>query len=34
MHIRRQTMAYKTREWRNNMRVTVDFNYMMAKNLG
>ncbi len=27
-------MAYKTREWRNNMRVTVDFNYMMAKNLG
>ncbi len=27
-------MGYKTREWRNNMRVTVDYNYMMAKSLG
>lgn len=27
-------MAYKTKEWRNSMRVTVDFNYMMAKSLG
>ncbi|MDE7306195.1 MAG: glucose-6-phosphate isomerase, partial [Clostridia bacterium] len=27
-------MAYKTKEWRNEMRVTVDFNYMMSKSLG
>ena len=27
-------MAYKTREWRNEMRVTVDYNYMMSKDLG
>ncbi len=27
-------MGYKTKEWRNQMRVTVDYNYMMAKNLG
>ena len=27
-------MAYKTKEWRNSMRVTVDYNYMMAKSLG
>ncbi|MDE7084397.1 MAG: glucose-6-phosphate isomerase, partial [Clostridia bacterium] len=27
-------MAYKTREWRNSMRVTVDYNNMMSKFLG
>lgn len=27
-------MGYKTKEWRNQMRVTVDYNYMMAKSLG
>ena len=27
-------MAYKTKEWRNGMRVTVDYNYMMNKSLG
>ncbi len=27
-------MSYKTKEWRNQMRVTVDYNYMMSKNLG
>ncbi len=27
-------MGYKTKEWRNSMRVTVDYNYMMAKSLG
>ena len=27
-------MAYKTKEWRNGMRVTVDYNYMTAKALG
>lgn len=27
-------MAYKTKEWRNLMRVTVDYNYMMSKSLG
>lgn len=27
-------MAYKTKEWRNSMRVTVDYNYMMEKSLG
>ncbi len=27
-------MAYKTKEWRGNMRVTVDYNYMMSKTLG
>ena len=27
-------MAYKTREWRNSMRVTVDYNYMMSTTLG
>lgn len=27
-------MAYKTKEWRNAMRVTVDYNYMTAKQLG
>ena len=27
-------MAYKTKEWRNEMRVTVDYNYMMSKSLG
>ena len=27
-------MGYKTREWRNSMRVTVDYNNMMAKFLG
>ncbi len=27
-------MGYKTKEWRNEMRVTVDFNYMMSKSLG
>lgn len=27
-------MGYKTREWRNAMRVTVDYNYMMSKSLG
>ncbi len=27
-------MAYKTKDWRNAMRVTVDYNYMMNKSLG
>ncbi len=27
-------MAYKTKEWRKAMRVTVDYNYVMAKSLG
>ena len=27
-------MGYKTKEWRQNMRVTVDYNYMMTKSLG
>lgn len=27
-------MAYKTKEWRNAMRVTVDYNYMMSTALG
>ena len=27
-------MGYKTKDWRNSMRVTVDYNYMMAKSLG
>ena len=27
-------MAYKTKEWRNSMRVTVDYNYMMSATLG
>ena len=27
-------MSYKTREWRNSMRVTVDYNNMMSKYLG
>ncbi|MGN0817389.1 MAG: glucose-6-phosphate isomerase [Candidatus Coproplasma sp.] len=27
-------MGYKTKEWRNSMRVTVDYNYMMASQLG
>ena len=27
-------MGYKTKEWRNEMRVTVDFNYMMSESLG
>ena len=27
-------MAYKTKEWRNAMRVTVDYNYMMASAIG
>ena len=27
-------MGYKTKEWRQSMRVTVDYNYMMSKNLG
>ena len=27
-------MAYKTKEWRNEMRVTVDYNYMTANSLG
>ena len=27
-------MAYKTKEWRNSMRVTVDYNYMMSTTLG
>ncbi len=27
-------MGYKTRDWRNSMRVTVDYNYMMEKNVG
>lgn len=27
-------MSYKTREWRNSMRVTVDYNNMMSKFLG
>ena len=27
-------MAYKTKEWRNAMRVTVDYNYMMSRSLG
>lgn len=27
-------MAYKTKEWRNSMRVTVDYNYMMSTSLG
>ena len=27
-------MAYKTKEWRNSMRVTVDYNYMMSNVLG
>lgn len=27
-------MAYKTKEWRNGMRVNIDFNYMMSKSLG
>ena len=29
-----EKMAYKTKEWRNSMRVTVDYNYMMSKSLG
>ena len=27
-------MAYKTKDWRNSMRVRVDYNYMMQKSLG
>ncbi len=27
-------MGYKTKEWRQGMRVTVDYNYMTAKHLG
>ena len=27
-------MGYKTKEWRNSMRVTVDYNNMMSKFLG
>ncbi len=27
-------MGYKTREWRNAMRVEVDYNYMMERNIG
>lgn len=27
-------MGYKTKEWRDQMRVSVDFNYMMSKSLG
>ena len=27
-------MAYKTREWRNSMRVTLDYNNMTEKFLG
>lgn len=27
-------MAYKTKDWRNSMRVKVDYNYMMQKTLG
>ena len=27
-------MGYKTKEWRSEMRVTVDFNYMMSESLG
>ena len=27
-------MGYKTREWRNSMRVTLDYNNMMDKFLG
>ena len=27
-------MAYKTKEWRNSMRVSVDYNNMMSKFLG
>lgn len=27
-------MGYKTKEWRNSMRVTIDYNYMMSKQLG
>ncbi len=27
-------MGYKTKEWRQSMRVTVDYNYMMSKSLG
>ena len=27
-------MGYKTKEWRQSMRVNVDYNYMMSKNLG
>ena len=27
-------MAYKTRDWRNSMRVTLDYNNMMEKFLG
>ncbi|MCD8205143.1 MAG: glucose-6-phosphate isomerase [Clostridia bacterium] len=27
-------MAYKTKEWRESMRVTVDYNYMMKSNIG
>ncbi len=27
-------MGYKTKEWRASMRVTVDYNYMMEKNIG
>ena len=29
-----EPMGYKTKDWRNSMRVTVDYNYMMAKSLG
>ena len=27
-------MAYKTKEWRNSMRVKVDYNYMMSATIG
>lgn len=27
-------MGYKTKDWRQSMRVTVDYNYMMSKSLG
>ena len=32
--VRRLNMGYKTKEWRNSMRVTVDYNNMMSKFLG
>ena len=29
--VRRLNMGYKTKEWRNSMRVTVDYNNIMSK---
>ena len=32
--LKEKIMAYKTREWRNSMRVTLDYNNMTEKFLG